>query len=130
MLKQIRRFAFTAVALAVLAGSAFGLEKVPYSQERFAEAQNAGKPILVDVYASWCSTCQAQAPVLEKLAAKQAYRGLTVFEVDFDRQKDAVKTFRAGAQSTLIAFRGGKETGRSAGETSEAALEMLISSAF
>ena len=38
---------------------------------------------------------------------------MVYFVVDFDSQKDAVKYFGARVQSTLIAFKGETETGRS-----------------
>ena len=37
---------------------------------------------------------------------------LTVFDIDFDTQKDAVRAFGARMQSTLIVFKGGVEVGR------------------
>ena len=68
------------------------------------------------------------APYLQ--GAKAEYKSLTIFEVDFDSQKDAVKRFGARSQSTPIVFKGAKETGRSAGDTREASIEMLVKSAF
>jgi hypothetical protein len=47
--------------------------------------------------------------------------------VDFDSQKDAVKYFGARMQSTLIAFKGEKETGRSVGDTNRSSIAALLS---
>ena len=47
-------------------------------------------------------------------------------KVDFDTQKDVVRSVKAQSQSTLIAFKGDKETGRSAGSTDPAQIEALI----
>jgi thioredoxin 1 len=49
-----------------------------------------------------------------------------VFEVDFDTQKDALKAFNARQQSTLIAFRGVRETKRLVGETAPQTIENLL----
>ena len=89
----------------------------PYTQEAFDAARNAGKPILVDTYATWCDVCARQAPVLEKLRAEPKYKDLVTFKVDFDTQKDIMRKFNARMQSTLICYRGAKEVGRSVGET-------------
>lgn len=51
---------------------------------------------------------------------------MQVFEVDFDSQKDILREFGVQQQSTLIAFKGGKEVGRSVGQTSAAAIENLL----
>jgi hypothetical protein len=46
--------------------------------------------------------------------------------VDFDDQKDAVKSFGVRTQSTLIAFKGDKETGRSVGDTNRSSIAALL----
>ncbi len=130
MIKPVLRVALVTAVSLFLSVSAFALDKVPFTTGKFKAAQSAGKPILVDIWASWCPTCKAQGPVLEKLAAKPEYKGLTVFEVNFDTQKDAVRSFGARTQSTLIAFKGSKETARSAGDTTEDGIEKVVKSAF
>ena len=42
----------------------------PFTEAAFEAAQKAGKPILVDIYASWCDICARQKPILEKLRAE------------------------------------------------------------
>ena len=37
-----------------------------------AEVLEAGTPILVDFFATWCGPCKMMAPVLDKLSAKYA----------------------------------------------------------
>jgi len=53
-----------------------------------------------------------------------------VLHVDFDSQKDALKTFSVSKQSTLIVFKGTKETGRSTGDTTSAGIEKLLQKAI
>lgn len=110
--------------------NAVALEKQPYDAAAFKASQNAGHAVLVDVYAPWCPTCQAQRKVLDGLKDNAAYKDITIYEVDFDTQLDALKTFGARSQSTLIAFKGTKETGRSVGATQPAAIEDLLKSAL
>src|SRR6516225_10302685 len=91
-----------------------------------AATQKAGKPIFVAIHASWCPTCAAQRPILSQLMADPKFKNLVYFVVDFDSQKDAVKSFGAGMQSTLIAFKGERETGRSVGDTDRASIAALL----
>jgi thiol-disulfide isomerase/thioredoxin len=114
------------VFAATLPARAF--ETKPFDAATFKTAQDAGQPILVDVFAPWCPTCKAQQQVFDKLTTKPDLDKITVFKVDYDNQKDAVKSFGARMQSTLIAYKGATETGRSAGDTSAESIEALLKS--
>jgi thioredoxin 1 len=125
-----RHFARTLLAAAVLGAGhrSAGATAMPlrFGQEAFAVAQAADRPILVDVWASWCPICAKQGPTLDKLAADPTFRDMVVFRVDFDTQKDVLRAFGVRMQSTLIVFHGAKETGRSVGETDPAAIRALL----
>ena len=62
----------TILIAAVIAGAlglspAFAASPQPFNAQAFAEAQKAGRPILVAIHASWCPTCKAQTPILGQL---------------------------------------------------------------
>lgn len=121
--------ALLALGIAVLSvASADALEKRKYDAGAFKAAQSGDKSILVDISATWCPTCKAQHKVLDSLATRPEFAEIVVFEVDFDSQKDALKTFNARQQSTLIAFRGGRETKRLVGDTATESIEGLLKS--
>ena len=129
---KIRAFAaggLLAIALLTMGGSAFAATEIPFTQQSFADAQKAGKPILVDVWASWCPTCKAQQPTLSAIENDPANKDLVVYRVDFDGQKDVVSAFGVRMQSTLIIFRGAVEKGRSTGETDPTAIKALVAKA-
>lgn len=120
--------ALVAASLAFLtASSASAFERADYTDAAFKAAQEAGKPVVVDVFAPWCPTCKAQQEVFESLESKPEFAKVVLLKVDFDSQKDVVRSFKAQAQSTLIAFKGTTETARSAGVTDLAEIEKLIS---
>jgi thiol-disulfide isomerase/thioredoxin len=119
-----------AIGLALSSFATSAAETNPYAPEAFSEAQKAGKSILVHINAPWCPVCQAQKPILAELTAEPKFKNLVVFEVDFDNQKDAVRGFKAQSQSTLIVFKGAKETGRSVGDTRRASMAALLSRAL
>lgn len=129
-----RRFTLALAVALPLAGLAFSgaptlaaTDHVAYTPAAFADAQKAGKPILVEIHASWCSVCAAQAPILGELLATPKFKNMVVFRVDFDSQKDAVKAFGARSQSTLIVYKGKTEEGRSVGDTAKSSIEALLS---
>ena len=120
------------ILIASLVAGAFTMssalaETVPtFDAKAFADAQKAGKPILVAIHASWCPTCKAQAPILSELRADPKFKNLAYFVIDFDSQKDLVNRFGARMQSTLIVFKGDKEEGRSVGDTKRDSIYALV----
>ena len=99
-----------------------------FDQAGFEAAQAEDRPIVVDITATWCPTCAAQKPIIESLAADPAYAEMVIFHVDFDDQKDVVRDRGAQMQSTLIAYDGETETGRSVGDTDPQSIGLLFAS--
>ncbi len=97
-----------------------------FDRKAFAVAQQQGKSILVHVTAPWCPNCKAQKPILSGLLMRPEFQGIQTFEIDFDSQKDLLHAFDVRKQSTLIAFKGATEVGRSTGDTNAATLEAFV----
>ncbi len=116
--------------LGVVAVSRSAVASEPFTTQAFAAAQAAGKAILVEVHADWCPVCQRQRPILSGLAAQPDFAGLVRLVVDFDAQKDVLRTLRVTQQSTLIAYRGATERGRSVGDTNAASIQALVRSSL
>jgi thiol-disulfide isomerase/thioredoxin len=128
---MISRRVLLAAASALLApATASAAEEQAFTRQAFQAAQSAGKSILVEIHASWCPTCAAQKPILAKLFADPRFKNLTVFRVDFDTQKDDVRSFKARVQSTLITFKGNEEVARSVGDTNRDSIADLLALAM
>ena len=102
----------------------------PFTPAAFDAAKAAGKSILVDVTAPWCPTCKAQHPILSRLEAEPKFKDLVVLAVDFDSQKSDLRSLGVRMQSTLIAFKGTKETARSTGDTKPESIARLLDAAL
>lgn len=122
----MNRFAasFAIAAICAIAAPAHAAEVRAWDERAFAAAQAEGKPILIEVHAPWCPVCAAQGKAIQKLAS----RHLVIFRIDYDSQKPVWQRFGAQKQSTLIAFRGKRETGRLAYQTDEAKIAALLAS--
>ncbi len=118
------------IAAAVAAVPAYAADVRPFNAKAFAAAQAQGRAIVVDVYADWCPTCKRQEPLIAELIAAPAYRNLIVFKLNFDEQKADWRRLGVRRQSTLIAFKGRNETGRSVGDTNRLSIARLIRSAL
>jgi len=130
MITRRAMMAASLLASGVLVSAASAAERSDFTQDAFDAAQKAGKPILVEIHATWCPICKAQAPILADLEKEPRFKDLAVFHVDFDDQKDVVKRFGARIQSTLITFKGESETGRSVGDTNRETLAALLAKAL
>ncbi|MGC6376759.1 thioredoxin family protein [Bisgaard Taxon 45] len=116
----------TFLATLFVASQALALEFKPFEQKAFDTALQSQQPVLIDVYANWCPTCKRQVKVLEPMLQEAQFNNYTVFKVDYDEQKETLKSFNATRQSTLILFNQGKEVRRSIAETSEDGLRRFI----
>jgi len=102
----------------------------PFSQERFETLQAEGAVVMVEVWASWCSTCRAQVEVLEKLAEEEAFSEIHMLRIDWDEQREKAQALDAWRQSTLILYKGEHEMARVVAETREPALRYFLESAL
>lgn len=118
-----------AVALAV--GTALAAAgETAYSKAAFDAAVAAGKPVIVDFAASWCPTCKAQKPIVDALLVEPKRKGVTLFKADYDTESALKKQLRVSQQSTFVVFKGGKEVGRSTGDTDRATIARLFDRAL
>jgi thioredoxin 1 len=126
--RHLLGFALTLAAIPFMAAIApvAALDKAPFDTKAFEDAQTAGKAILVEITAPWCPTCKAQAPILAKLSSTPKFKDMVRFNIDFDSQKDLLRKFNVRMQSTMIAFKGKQEVGRSTGDTNPDSIERLL----
>ncbi|NEX60074.1 thioredoxin family protein [Noviherbaspirillum galbum] len=125
----MKKLNILAVAFTFFTAIASAADPAPYTQATFDKLAKEGKPVVVDVSATWCPTCKAQKPIVEDLSKQAPYKDVSILMVDFDADKAVLKQFKVTSQSTLIAFQGGKETGRSVGDTSPAGIETIFKKA-
>jgi thioredoxin-like negative regulator of GroEL len=118
------------LACLLTAGSwAHALEIRPYNNAELTAAQQAGQPVVVIFHADWCPTCKVQQQTLESLK-KEGGLDLTVLVADYDKEKELRRVHKVRSQSTLVAFRGNKETGRIVGDTSADKIRALLKTAL
>jgi thioredoxin 1 len=118
--------AVAALVSVTTASGTFAGEHRAYDAAAFQAAQNAGKPIMVEVYAPWCPICVKQKPIIDALKRSPELSDLVIFTIDFDSQKDLLRQFNVQKQSTLIVFNGKTEQARSTGVTDPAAIRSLL----
>lgn len=120
---------FALACFGLVSFTAQALEIQPYTPAALSTAQQAGKPVALHFHADWCPTCRAQEKSFQGLKADKEL-DLTLLVVDYDKERELKKQLNVRAQSTVIVYKGAKETARSGGETDAAKLKALLKSAL
>lgn len=110
-----------------LAGEA---SSIAYTPGLIKEKLAAGETILVDYAASWCSTCDRQARIIEELRTNNPEfdKNISFVKVDWDAYgSHEVSTSRKiPRRSTLILLRGDQELGRIVAGTDNDKIKQLL----
>jgi peptide-methionine (R)-S-oxide reductase len=114
---------------------AFGLaasaaQAYPAYDKSAEEAIKRGDKVLLHFHAEWCPTCKRQEKVLQGLEKDPLLKSVRLYKVDYDKEDALKERLKVRSQSTLVAFRNGKETGRLLSKTSEDDFRAFFRSAF
>lgn len=72
------------------------------------------KPVMLDLFATWCGPCKMISPFVEEV--KEELEGKAdVFKVDIDHNEELCEKFSVSAVPTLLFFKDGKLADRIVG---------------
>ena len=125
--KMFLSFVLLATAAATEVSAA---ERVKYEPKAFQTVLDAGGPIIVHVTAPWCGECRAQKPIVAEILQTPDFKGVTIVDVDYDTEKDALRALKVQKQATLVIFKDKKEVARAVGITRREAIETLMRKAL
>jgi thioredoxin 1 len=94
-----------------------------------AEIVQATKPIILDVYATWCGPCQQMMPVIEEL--EQELGGKYKFvKLNVDEAREISIRYSVTSVPTFIFIQNNVVKGKETGYMSKEALQEAIEKAF
>ncbi|MEW2487274.1 thioredoxin [Streptomyces sp. NPDC048411] len=92
-------------------------------------AEQAGLPVLVDLWATWCGPCRMVSPALEKVADDLAGR-IKLVKVDIDKSPALARRFEVQAVPTLLVLDQGRTIARQAGAAPAPVLRQWVERAL
>jgi thioredoxin 1 len=124
----MRRLIFALVALAAAGGAALA-DFVTFDRGKFETLVQSKAPVLVHTHEWWCTTCRAQANVLEGLQKDPKFTKVTMFRASSGTDRATLEPMKVTSRSIIVVFAGGKEIGRLNWITDAAQIRALLEQA-
>jgi thioredoxin 1 len=126
-----RRILLAGMASSFLAASgAQAANKVPFEAAAFQAARDSGKPVVLEVAATWCGPCQQMKRAVSELVERPEFKNVVIFEADYDLHKEDLRKLNAYHVTTLVVYRDKNEVERTVGETQPEVIEALLRKAM
>jgi len=96
-------------------------------QAFFEKLKQNPRPVVVDLWASWCGACRVVKPIVEKLA--RDYEGrVDIWEINADDSQDLLRTLKVYGIPTILGYQKGQEVARYVGVKPRNELQSLFES--
>jgi thioredoxin 1 len=122
---EMRRLLVALFAFAVSTTFAVA-EFVTFEKTKFETLVKSNAPVVLHTHEWWCSTCRAQANVLENLQKNPKFSKVTMLRASVSGDSATLAPMKVTSRSIIVVFAGGKEIGRLDWVTDAAQIQALI----
>lgn len=78
------------------------------------EILKSEKPVVIDMFASWCGPCQYMSPVIDELAEEMANK-YKIVKINIDEERELAVKFNVSSIPTFVFIKNGKMVGKEIG---------------
>jgi thioredoxin 1 len=100
-----------------------------FDKAKFETLVKSDGPVVVHTHEWWCSTCRAQANVLEALQKDPKFEKIAMFRASVSADRETLAPFKVTSRSIILVFSGGKQIGRLDWVTDAAQIRALLEQA-
>ncbi len=93
------------------------------------EINQESKPVVLDVYASWCGPCVTMMPIVEELAQELSHK-YKFAKLNVDEARDISIQYGVLSIPTFLFLKNGQVKGKEVGAMSKETLQEKITAAF
>lgn len=100
---------------------------ITITKENFqTEVMMSDKPVLIDLWASWCGPCQMLSPLVDQVAEERT--DIKVGKINVDENPELAQAFGVQSIPLLVLVKNGKITAQSLGYVPKEKIIQLIDS--
>ena len=88
------------------------------------EVINSSKPVLVDLWATWCGPCRMLSPVVEQVASE--HPEIKVCKINVDEEPELAQAFQVSAIPMLAFIKDGRMVDSSVGYKPKSQIEAML----
>ena len=105
--------------------NSYSVEKITnFTFEKFENAQNSNKTIVINSWNKTCSTCSTQSKILN--SATNDFKSVEFLFYEQTKYKEIAKSLNIKYWSTIVVFKGKKEVAREIGLISKEEIYKII----
>ncbi|TLP71134.1 thioredoxin family protein [Maribacter sp. ACAM166] len=94
-------------------------------KKKFINSVDSELPVLVNFYATWCTSCKFLVPILQQVLTEMG-NNLELIEIDVEEQPSLAKKYKVRTMPTLFIFKNKEPLWRHSGMIEKAVLKAAI----